>query len=124
MARSSQKEWRKNSYEQRIDILKDCIKEISSISDQIIKLIVEEMGKPIAEGEEEIKYAVDDQDEYFDILLESMKPKQYGKCTVVRHPHGVVAIMSPWNYGGNHAFGIAVIGKRKYSDFEAVRGCP
>lgn len=93
LARSSQKEWRKNSCEQRIDTLKECINEISSISDQMIKLIVEEMGKPIAEAEEEIQYVVDDQDEYFNILLESIKPKQYGKCTVVRHPYGVVAIM-------------------------------
>jgi len=97
-AKSSQKEWRKKSVEERVDILKECIKELTDVSDQMIQLIVQEMGKPIAEAKEEMEYAVNDQDAYFDILLESIKPKKYGKSTVVRHPYGVVAIMSPWNY--------------------------
>jgi acyl-CoA reductase-like NAD-dependent aldehyde dehydrogenase len=92
-AKSSQKEWRKKSVEERVDILKDCIKELTAVSDEMIQLIVQEMGKPIAEAKEEMEYAVNDQDEYFNILLESIKPKKYGKSTVVRHPYGVVAIM-------------------------------
>lgn len=92
-AKSSQKEWRKKSVEERVDILKECIKELTDVSDQMIQLIVQEMGKPIAEAKEEMEYAVNDQDAYFDILLESIKPKKYGKSTVVRHPYGVVAIM-------------------------------
>jgi len=97
-AKTSQKEWRKTSLEDRIRILKDCIKELAAVSDPMIDLIVREMGKPIAEAKEEMEYAVVDQDAYFDILLDSLKPKTYGKSTVVRQPYGVVAIMSPWNY--------------------------
>jgi len=97
-AKSAQKEWRKKSLEDRVGILKDCITELAAISDSVTKLIVEEMGKPIAEAKEEVDFAVLDQDEYFDILLETLKPKTYGGSTVVRHPYGVVAIMSPWNF--------------------------
>jgi len=92
-ARASQREWRKLSIEDRIAVLKDCIKELAAVSDSMTKLIVKEMGKPIGEAKEEVDYAVLDQDEYFDILMESIKPKKYGKSTVVRHPYGVVAIM-------------------------------
>ena len=92
-AKTSQKEWRKTSLEERIGILKDCIKELAAVSDPMIELIVREMGKPIAEAKEEMEYAVVDQDAYFDILLDSLKPKTYGKSTVVRQPYGVVAIM-------------------------------
>jgi len=97
-AKASQREWRTKSVEDRVGILKDCIKELAAISDPMIKLIVQEMGKPIGEAKEEMDYAVEDQDAYFDILLESIKPKNYGKSTVVRDPYGVVAIMSPWNF--------------------------
>ena len=98
-AKTSQKEWRTRTCEDRVRILKDCIKELSKASDQMVKLITQEMGKPILEAEEEVGCAVNDQEEYFNVLLQSIKPKKYGKNnTVVRHPYGVVAIMSPWNF--------------------------
>ena len=92
-AKESQREWRTKSLEDRVTVLKECIKELAAVSDPMIQLIVQEMGKPIGEAKEEMKYAVEDQDEYFNILLESIKPKKYGKSTVVRQPYGVVAIM-------------------------------
>ena len=92
-ARASQRAWRMKSLEVRVGLLKECIEELAAVSDPMIKLIVQEMGKPIGEAKEEVDYAVEDQDEYFDILLDAIKPKAYGKSTVVRHPYGVVAIM-------------------------------
>ena len=97
-AKTSQKEWRKKSLEDRIEIMKDCVKELAALSDPLIQLIVQEMGKPIDEAKEEVAEGVEGLDEYFDILLESIRPKSYGNSTVVRHPYGVVAIMSPWNF--------------------------
>ena len=92
-AKSAQKEWRQKSVEERISMLKDCVNELATYSDELVELIVKEMGKPIGEAKEEVQYAVEDQDDYFDILLESIRPKTYGTSTVVRHPYGVVAIM-------------------------------
>mmetsp|Transcript_19182 Transcript_19182/g.40377 ORF Transcript_19182/g.40377 Transcript_19182/m.40377 type:complete len:466 (+) Transcript_19182:389-1786(+) len=97
-AKVSQREWRTTSVEDRVNLLKTCMDELAAISDPMIELIVKEMGKPIGEAKEEVDYAVVVQEEYFDILLESLTPKTYGKSTVVRHPYGVVAIMSPWNF--------------------------
>ncbi len=97
-ARSAQKEWRTLSLEDRIQLLKECVNELAKHSDSLIEWIVREMGKPIGEAKDEVQCATQDQDEYFDILLQSLQPKTYGKSTVVRHPYGVVAIMSPWNF--------------------------
>ena len=92
-AKAAQKEWRKKTVEERIGILKDCVKELATLSEELTELIVKEMGKPIGEAKEEVQCAVEDQDEYFATMLESIRPKKYGKSTVVRHPYGVVAIM-------------------------------
>ena len=97
-SKSAQKEWRQKSVEERVSMLKDCVNELATYSDELAEIIVKEMGKPIGEAKEEVQCAVEDQDEYFDIMLESIKPKTYGASTVVRHPYGVVAIMSPWNF--------------------------
>jgi len=97
-AKVAQNEWRKTSLDERIKLLKECISDLAAISDSMVELIVQEMGKPIGEAREEVAYAVEDQDEYFDILSQQIQPKTYGKSTVVRHPYGVVAIMSPWNF--------------------------
>lgn len=97
-AKTAQKSWREKSVEDRIAALKAGISEMAKVSDKFTKLIVSEMGKPISEATEEVQVAVEDLDEYFDILLESIRPKTYGKNTVVREPYGVVAIISPWNF--------------------------
>ena len=55
------------------------------------------MGKPIGEAKEEMEFAVD-KGEFMEILEKSLQPQSFGKSTVVRHPFGVVAIMSPWNF--------------------------
>ena len=85
--------WRNKSIQERIDLLKDCITELVAVSNPMIVSIVTEMGKPIGEATEEVQYAVEDQEEYFEILMESITPKSYGKNTVVRQPYGVVAII-------------------------------
>ena len=92
-AKAAQKEWSKKSVEERISLLKACVSELATHSEDLARLIVEEMGKPINEAKEEVQCAVEDLDEYFDIMLESIRPKKYGSSTVVRHPYGVVAIM-------------------------------
>lgn len=59
--------------------------------------IVAEMGKPLAEATEEVRGATQ-KDEYLDLLQRSLDPQRRGSSVVVRHPLGVVAVLSPWNF--------------------------
>lgn len=97
ISKGAQKSWKALSCEERVQMLKDAIKAVKDVSDDLAKSMVQEMGKPIGEAEDEMSAAVDN-DEYMDILLDCIKPKTYGNSTIVRHPYGVVAIMSPWNF--------------------------
>ena len=90
--------WSKRSAEERIQMLRDGLAEIAKQSDQVSKLMVREMGKPLAEAREEMEFAVD-KDDYLNILLESLQPIRHGKSSiVVRQALGVVAVLSPWNF--------------------------
>ena len=55
-SKSAQKEWRKKSVEERISLLKDCVNELATYSDELAELIVKEMGKPIGEAKEEVQW--------------------------------------------------------------------
>lgn len=83
--------------QERIDLLKQGLKELAQVSDQLIELIVKEMGKPIGEAKEEMEWAVG-KDEYMDLLSQALQPKTHGTSTIVRTPYGVVVILSPWNF--------------------------
>lgn len=85
--------------EDRVNMIRKGIKAIGdNHSEKLSNMIVSEMGKPIAEAKEEVEYVVD-KDEYLDLLIEALQPKKHGdKCTVVRHPIGVVVVLSPWNF--------------------------
>jgi succinate-semialdehyde dehydrogenase/glutarate-semialdehyde dehydrogenase len=96
-SREAQTLWKALSCEERVSMLKDAIQAVKGVSDDLAKSMVHEMGKPIGEAQDEMDAAVNN-DEYMDILLDCIKPKTYGSSTIVRHPYGVVAIMSPWNF--------------------------
>jgi acyl-CoA reductase-like NAD-dependent aldehyde dehydrogenase len=93
----AQGEWILMSLEDRIELLRQGLKEIAKIADAFVSLIVKEMGKPVAEAREEMQWAVG-KDPFLDLLYESLQPQMHGNCTIVRDPFGVVAIMSPWNF--------------------------
>ena len=89
--------------EERINLLKKCLQHIkSNYYDTLVTMIVKEMGKPIREAKIEMDCATskEDTDEngYLNILHDSLKPQTYNNSTIVRHPLGIVGILSPWNF--------------------------
>lgn len=85
------------SLEHRMAVLKRGLEALSLQSEKLATLIVEEMGKPLLEAQAEVDGATH-KDAYLDILQASLAPQTRGTSIVVRHPLGVVAVLSPWNF--------------------------
>ena len=96
-AQTALPKWSAVPVQERIDLLKQGLREMEKNSDEICRMIVQEMGKPLSEAQQEIEGAVN-RDEYFDILFQTLQPIQHNSSTVVRQPLGVVVILSPWNF--------------------------
>jgi acyl-CoA reductase-like NAD-dependent aldehyde dehydrogenase len=94
---SAQKSWRQLPVKERIELLRKGLMELAKHADKLEKLIVQEMGKPLAEAQEEVDGAVR-KDDFLHILERSLQPKTHGNNVVVRQPLGVVAVLSPWNF--------------------------
>lgn len=90
--------WSNIPVKQRIQLLSDGLKEISKHSERLASLIVQEMGKPMAEAEAEMEGACN-KEAYLGILEAALQPINHGTSSVVvRQPLGVVAVLSPWNF--------------------------
>ena len=97
-AKQAQLSWSKHNPGDRIRLLKQGLKALADMKETLIPLIVQEMGKPLAEAREEVECALD-RDEYFAVLQEALQPQKRGDtCLVVRQALGVVAVLSPWNF--------------------------
>eukprot|EP00934_Nitzschia_sp_Nitz4_P001528 Nitzschia sp. Nitz4//scaffold177_size45885//12109//13879//NITZ4_007203-RA/size45885-processed-gene-0.35-mRNA-1//1//CDS//3329539049//1528//frame0 len=96
-AHKAQLTWFSTPLEERIQLLRQCLKAIEKVAEPLAELMVSEMGKPLTEAKEEMEFAYG-KDEYMDLLLSSLQPQTHGNCVIVRDPFGVVAIMSPWNF--------------------------
>ena len=93
----AQATWSQTPVNERIQLLRQGLEALEKQQDKLVPLIVQEMGKPIAEATEEVEDAVD-RDDYFEILQQALQPKKHGSSIVVRYPVGVVAVLSPWNF--------------------------
>jgi acyl-CoA reductase-like NAD-dependent aldehyde dehydrogenase len=88
------------SINERITYLRNAMEELSKTEKDLIPLIVQEMGKPIAEATAEFNAACNKRnDRYMTLLEQSLQPTQRGtNSVVIRQPLGVVVILSPWNF--------------------------
>lgn len=113
--------WKKKTGKERGDLLRKAADAMREITDELAKIITEEMGKPLAEAKGELALAID----YLDWYAEEAK-RVYGdtlpanhenkRLMVIKQPVGVVAAITPWN------FPVAMI-TRKVAPALAA-GCP
>ena len=98
-AKSVQSQWAFDiTLEERMDYLSKCLQHVkTNYYDKLVTLIVQEMGKPIREAKIEMNGATS-KDEFLKLLHNSLEPQTFRNSTIVRHPLGVVTILSPWNF--------------------------
>jgi aldehyde dehydrogenase (NAD+) len=98
LAKEAQPAWAfRTTLDERMDKLQQALQLVKERSADLEHLIVQEMGKPLAQAKEEMEFAVN-KEKFLTLLKTSLQPKTFGNSTVVRHPLGVVAILSPWNF--------------------------
>ena len=96
-ANEAQTTWAATKVQNRVHLLRRCLKAMAAIKDEFARLIVQEMGKPIQEACDEMDFSID-KEEFLTILEQSLLPQKFGNSVVLRQPLGVVAIISPWNF--------------------------
>lgn len=98
LAKESQPAWAfRTTLDERMDKLQHALQQVKERSSDLEQLIVQEMGKPLAQAKEEMEFAVN-KEQFLNLLKNSLQPQTFGNSTVVRHPLGVVVILSPWNF--------------------------
>jgi len=93
----AQATWAQWTVKERVDSLRKGLQALEKESDQLVHLIVREMGKPLAEAREEVAGAVQ-KDAYLNVLVKALQSKKHGNSLIVRQPLGLVAVLSPWNF--------------------------
>jgi succinate-semialdehyde dehydrogenase/glutarate-semialdehyde dehydrogenase len=107
-ARSAQPQWSELGIRRRIDVLRNFQRLLLEKKSQVAQLITREAGKPYGEAvSTEILVVLDSARFYIDhaFRLLSDEPVSHGNLAmktktgrILREPHGVIGIISPWNY--------------------------
>ena len=96
-AKAAVDDWSKKDAQDRVELLREGLKELGKEHDELVELIVQEMGKPKEQAVGEMEGAAN-KDAYLEILLQAQAKKQHGSCFVYRQAIGVVVVLSPWNF--------------------------
>jgi succinate-semialdehyde dehydrogenase/glutarate-semialdehyde dehydrogenase len=121
-ANEVQESWMAMKLSDRIQLLRDALKAVEKESETFIKLIVQEMGKPIGEAREEMEGSINKK-EFLDLMSKALEPEKHGNSVIVRHPLGVVVIISPWNFPVDEILLLSLpsLGSGNTGKFESVR---
>ncbi len=101
-ADSAQIEWKKRSFDERANILRNAADILKEKKDELAKLMALEMGKPLAGGQAEAEkcawvceYFADNAEKFLsNETIESDASKSY----VAFEPFGTIFAIMPWNY--------------------------
>jgi succinate-semialdehyde dehydrogenase / glutarate-semialdehyde dehydrogenase len=97
-AASASSPWAQASVQERIAAIRQGLQELANKQDYLAELIVQEMGKPLQQAQDEMQGAVA-KEAYLQLLQETVQPQQVSSnCTILRQPLGVVLVLSPWNF--------------------------
>ena len=109
--RNAQQEW-KQSLDRRLDALREVKKRLQSNLQELSVLMTKEMGKPVAQGEAEVKKCVWLTDYIVENAGAFLAPEQVktdAKKSYIRFdPLGVVFLIMPWNFPAWQVFRAAV----------------
>lgn len=95
---AQQNTWSILPLQERLSTLKKALKSLSSQKEELAITITKEMGKVKSESVEEVSLAFN-QNELFQLLQEANEDEIVNDtCTIVRDAHGVVVVLSPWNF--------------------------
>lgn len=98
-AKKAYNTWQFTSKEERIDLLEKLVKELRAREDEMVDIIVKELGSPrdYARNTHVVPYV--DEMEYLANLLKDypLEEKREG-FTIVKEAVGVVAAITPWNF--------------------------
>lgn len=99
-AQAAQPLWAAKPLADRILLLKQTMKNLAQDQEGLAQLITQEMGKIISEAKEEVQ-GLCDKDDYLDLVAAANADEVVDEASgtvIIRDPHGVVAILSPWNF--------------------------
>jgi succinate-semialdehyde dehydrogenase/glutarate-semialdehyde dehydrogenase len=102
LSRKTFEEWRKLSFSKRATVLKNIAKEIRKEKDDLVRLAVLEMGKPIQQGYYEVEKCASTLEFYAregaKFLADEVVKTDARKSYVSFQPMGVVLAIMPWNF--------------------------
>ena len=94
--------WRKTSFSQRVEKLRNAAKILISKKEEYAVLMATEMGKPIRDGRAEVEKCAWVCDYYADNALRALQPEvietDARRSYITFTPLGVVLAIMPWNY--------------------------
>lgn len=98
-AKAAQLDWAETPLRQRIELLAAALQKLAEGKESLAELITREMGKVLSEAQEEVDGAVN-KEKFLELVKNANEPQKSseGSAIILRDPHGVVAICSPWNF--------------------------
>lgn len=102
LAAKTQAEWKKVSFEQRKELLKNLSKNILENVEEYSRLVTEEMHKPIAQSRGEVSKCASVADYYINLkdnpLTNEKIDTELSVSEVLYQPMGVILGIMPWNF--------------------------
>jgi acyl-CoA reductase-like NAD-dependent aldehyde dehydrogenase len=101
-ARNAWPAWRGMDSGQRLDLLRAVLKRLEDEAPELGALLSREMGKPLSQAIGEVqgyaKHLTGELDEVALAIAPQTMPGSEDEVLLSREPHGVVAVITPWNF--------------------------
>lgn len=101
-ARAAQPGWEELGHDGRAELLARASARFADRSEELGRLIMREMGKPLPEAIGEVRSLASDVEEHLDEIEAALAPETIedgqNRSTVYRDPLGVCAAITPWNF--------------------------